>query len=208
MQGEAWVGLRVRLGGQVPGPLHRPVHPFQQEVPRKESPSHQRRRARRAAARQANVLRATDAEAVEDSEVVQQTTKEQTVAVNAIDEAVENTAKELAVEANDEPVIDEFCSNAEYNENTLSEENSVCFRFIVKEIKHIEVFKSKVRQSFLNTEVDIFNQLFEISGYEKLPDQFKFYLKIKNDEKAIKAILNLKADNIMMMKISKKKPNS
>ena len=80
----------------------------------------------------------------------------------------------------------------------------MCFRFIVKEIKDIEVFKSKVRQSFLNTEVDIFNQLFEISGYEKLPDQFKFYLKIKNDEKGIKAILNLKADNIMMMKISKK----
>ena len=166
------------------------------------SPSRQRCRARLA-----NVLRATDAEPVEDSEVVQQTTKEQTVAVNAIDEAVENTAKELAVEANDEPVIDEFCSNAEYNENTLSEENSVCFRFIVKEIKDIEVFKSKVRQSFLNTEVDIFNQLFEISGYEKLPDQFQFYLKIKNDEKAIKAILNLKADNIMMRKIPKKKPN-
>ena len=64
--GEAWVGLRVRQCGQVSGPLHKPVHPFQQEVARKERASRQRHRARQAAARQTNVLRATDAEAVED----------------------------------------------------------------------------------------------------------------------------------------------
>ena len=206
--GEAWVGLRVHLGGQVPGPLHRPVHPFQQEVPRKESPSRQRRRARRAAARQAHVERTSDAEAVEASEVVQQTIEEQTAAANAVYAAVEDTAKELAVEANGDPVIDEFCSNVEYNENILSDENSVCYRFIVMETKDIEVFKSKVRQSFIAAEVDICNQSFEISGCEILRDQLKFYLKIRNDEKAIKAIMNLKTENILMMKIPKKKPNS
>ena len=177
--GEAWVGLCVHLGGQVPGPLHRPVHPFQQEVPRKKSPGRQRRRARRAAARQAHVDRATDAEAVEASEVVQQTTEEQTAAVNAVDAAVEDTAKELAVEASGDPVIDEFCSNVEYNENILNDENSVCYRFIVMETKDIEVFKSKVRQSFIATEVDIFNQRFEISGCLILQDQIQFYLKIR-----------------------------
>ena len=49
--GDAWDGLRVNLG-QVPGPLHRQIHPFHQEVPRRESPSRHRRRGRQAAARQ------------------------------------------------------------------------------------------------------------------------------------------------------------
>ena len=105
---------------------------------------------------------------------------------------------------NDDPVIDEFCGN----KNILSDDNSVCYRFLVKEIKHIGVFKIKVRQSFLTTEVDIFNQLYEISGYENLQDQFKFYLKNKNNLKAIKAIMNLKSENILMRKIPKKRPNS
>ena len=206
--GEAWVGLRVHLGGHVPGPLHRPVHPFQQQVPRKESPARQRRHARRAAARQAHAERATDAGAAEATEVVQETTEEQTAAVNAVDAAVEDTAKELAVEANVEAVIDEFCSNVEYNENILSDENSVSYRFILTEIKDIEVFKSKVRRSFIATEVDTFNQRFEISECEILQDQIKFYLKIRNDEKAIKAITNMKAEHILLRKIPKKKPNS
>ena len=106
------MGLRVRLG-QVPGPLHRQVHSFHQEVPRKESPSHQRHCARRAAARQASVDRATDTEAVEANKVVQQTTEVHAVEVNA------------------DQVIDEFCSHAYYIENILSDENSVSYIFIV-----------------------------------------------------------------------------
>ena len=106
-----------------------------------------------------------------------------------------------------EQVIDEFCSNAEYIENIFSDGNSVTYRFILKEISDIEVFKNKVRQSFLATGVNTLKQHFEISGLEKLPDQLKFYLKIKDDQKAIEAILNLKADeNILMMKMPKKKP--
>ena len=204
--GDAWVGLRVRLG-QVPGPLLRQVHPHQ-DVPRKESPSRQRRRARRAVAREANVDRATDKDAEEaNEEVVQKSPEEQAVAENATDAALEHTAEEPAVEKCAEQVIDEFCSNAEYIENIFSDENSVSYRFILKEIKDIEVFKKKVRQSFLVTGVNTFEQHFEILGLEKLPDQLKFYLKIKDDQKAIEAILNLKADeNILMMKIPKKKP--
>ena len=108
---------------------------------------------------------------------------------------------------NADQVIDEFCSITEFIENILNDENSVSYRFIVKDIEYIEVFKRKVRQSFLTTDVDILNQHFEISGYEKLSDQLKFYLKIKDDKKAIEAILNLKAENILMRKIQKKKPN-
>ena len=196
--GDAWVGLRVRLG-PVPGPLHHEVHPYHQEVPRKESPSRQRRRARRAAARQANVVRATDTEAEEANEVAKETTSEETVAVDAV---VEHAANHV------DQVSDEFCSNAEY-ENVLSDENSVCYRFVVTDTNSdIEVFKSKVRQSFLSTDVDLSNQHFEISGYEKVAGKSKFYLKIANEKKAIEAIKNLKSETIFMRKIQIKKPNS
>ena len=143
---------------------------------------------------------------MEANVVVHQNTEEQTVADIAVDAAVEHTAEEPAVEVCVDQVIDEFCSNAEYLKNLLSDENSDTYRFIVKDIDDIELFKSKVRQSFLTTDVDIQNQHFEISGLEKLPDQLKFYLKVKNDKKAVEAILNLKAENILMRKIPKKKP--
>ena len=68
------------------------------------------------------------------------------------------------------------------------------------------MFKRKVKQSFLAADVDIQNQHFEISDIEKLPDQLKFYLKTKNDRNATEAILNLKTENILLMKIPKKKP--
>ena len=206
--GDAWVGLRVCLG-QAPGPLHRRAHPFHQQVPKKESPSRQRRRARRAAARQANVDIATDAE--EANEVVLDATNEQTVEVAVAREVVENTAEEIADHANlVDQINDEFCSNAEYSENLLNDDNSVNYRFIVKDqaLADIGEFKSKVMKSFETFEVNIYNQLFEISEHEQLKDQFKFYLKIKNDEKSMEAIKSLKSDNILLMKIPKKKPKS
>ena len=199
--GDAWVGLRVRLG-QVPGPLHRQAHSVHQEVPRKESPSRQRRRARRAAAKQA---RTTNTEAVEAEEA----TEEQTVADDEVEEVAECAADDLAVKANDvDKVIDEFCRNEEFNGNFLNDENSVSFRIIIKDPKDIEAFKTKVRQSFLTKDVDLLNQHFEVSGFEELQDQSKFYLKIKDDLKAIEAVRNLKSENILMRKIPKKKPNS
>jgi hypothetical protein len=199
------VGLRVRLG-QVPGPLHRQAHSVHQEVPRKETPSRQRRRARRAAAKQA---RTTNTEAVEAEKVVKEATEEQTVAHDAVEEVAECAADDLAVKANNvDKVIDEFCRNEEFNGNFLSDENSVSFRIIIKDPKDIEVFKTKVRQSFLTKDVDLLNQHFEVSGYEELKDQSKFYLKIKDDLKAIEAVRNLKSEDILMRKIPKKKPNS
>jgi hypothetical protein len=113
------------------------------------------------------------------------------------------------VKANNvDKVIDEFCRNEEFNGSFLSDENSVSFRIIIKDPKDIEVFKTKVRQSFLTKDVDLLNQHFEVSGYEELEDQSKFYLKIKDDLKAIEAVRNLKSENILMRKIPKKKPNS
>ena len=195
--GEAWVGLRVQLG-PAPGHLHHNVRP--QPFQKHASPSRQRRRARREAARRAKA----------EEPVVQAVTVEDAEKVSiVVDVVVENAAEEQTEEAND--VADEFCSNAEYAENILSDENSVRFRLIVTEntfCSDIEVFKSKVRQQFISTEVDISNQHFEISGYEKKNNQSKFYLKIRNDNKAIEAIRNLKSEDILMRKIPQKKPNS
>ena len=135
--------------------------------------------------------------AEEANEVAKETTSEETVAVDAV---VEHAANHV------DQVSDEFCSNAEY-ENVLSDENSVCYRFVVTDTNSdIEVLKSKVRQSFLSTDVDLSNQHFEISGYEKVAGKSKFYLKIANEKKAIEAIKNL--NPIFMRKIQIKKPNS
>ena len=152
--------------------------------------------------------RATNTEAEEANKVAQHTSQEQTVTDNVGDAAVGQKAEEPAVQVNGDQVIDEFCSNADYLENILSDENSVNYRFILKDTSDIEVFKNKVRQSFQSTAVEISNQHFEISGFEKVKDQVKFYMKIKDDKKAIEAILNLKTDNTLLMKIPKKKPNS
>jgi hypothetical protein len=62
--GKAWVGLRVELG-HAPGPLHHPRHPQKKTV----SPSQQRRRARRAAARLTNAEEAIDMKTSKDTTI-------------------------------------------------------------------------------------------------------------------------------------------
>ena len=67
----------------------------------------------------------------------------------------------------------------------------------------IDEFKSNVKKTFETLDVNI-----EISGHEELKDQFKFYLKIRNDEKSVEAIKSLKSDDILTMKPWMKKPKS
>ena len=70
--GKAWVGLRVQLGDAPPGHLHHPLRPtYPQPLYRKpDSPSRQRRRDRRAAARQSE---AEEASKKEHAEVIDPT---------------------------------------------------------------------------------------------------------------------------------------
>ena len=196
--GEAWVGLRVKLGHAPPGHHHHLLHPqpFQKHV----SPSRQRRRARREAARREKAEEQT----VEET-VVEDAVKE----TDVVDVVAEHAAEELTVKASH--VVDELCSNAEYSKNILSDENAVKFRVIVKandSCSNMEVFKRTVRQNFISAEIDIQKQHFEISAFEKVKDQSKFFLKIWNDDKAIESIKNLKSEDILMMQIPKKKPAS
>ena len=67
--GNAWVGLRVQLGC-APGPLHHHPHPpFFQAQKKTVSPSRQRRRARRAAARMTNAEEAVNVETPKDTTI-------------------------------------------------------------------------------------------------------------------------------------------
>ena len=65
--GKAWVGLHVQLG-HVPGHLHHQFHhPSPQYHKKQDSPSRQRCRARRTAAKQADAERASTVETVEET---------------------------------------------------------------------------------------------------------------------------------------------
>ena len=50
-----------------------------------------------------------------------------------VEEVAEHPADDLVVKAN-HVVTDEFCSNEEFSENFLSEENSVTFKIIVSHL--------------------------------------------------------------------------
>ena len=112
--GVAWVGLRVQLG-HVPGPFHHQVNPpFSKNLKKKtESPSRQRRRARRAAERQAAAEKAPVTDVVKASSLVKDVIDKQTSEnVDAIDET--NDKDKISKEAlgNEEVVkFDEFVDN-------------------------------------------------------------------------------------------------
>ena len=150
----------------------------------RNTPSRQRRRARHAAARGKHEDHHAE-EAQDDLLASEEHENDQ----SNQNEAAEATSKSVkAVEAIPVTPVDEFCSNAEFEENILRDENSVTYRFIVKDptlYNKIETFQTKVRQNFLTSDVEMTNQLFDIFGYEQLQDQSKLYIKIKNDKKAI-----------------------
>ena len=111
--GNAWVGLRVQLGHDVPGPIHHPVH---RQSFRRSSSSRDRRRARRLAAREQTNSEAAG-EAVVTSEQGATEIRDSTVKpMNAendanIDESEEETEKvtEKATDTFECPLCD-FCS--------------------------------------------------------------------------------------------------
>ena len=113
--GQAWVGLRVRLG-QEPG-LQQP--PKKQR--NRNTPSRQRRRARRAAARGEHEDH--HAEEAQDDLLASEAHANYQTNQNEAAEATGNSVK--AVEVIPVTPFDEFCRDAEFEENILSDENSV-----------------------------------------------------------------------------------
>jgi hypothetical protein len=121
--GNAWVGLRVQLD-QVPGPPHQQVQPSPQQVHRKfESPSRQRRRARRVAAKAEKASNTAAVEAAVEIENENVTTggvdKKVSDVAEMSEEIVDGKANEIAAEATVADVFDnlddEVCSDEEYS---------------------------------------------------------------------------------------------
>ena len=123
--GNAWVGLRVQLG-QVPGPPHQQVQPSPQQVHRKfESPSRQRRRARRAAAKAENTKKteaSVEAAEVEPEKEATEVVGEKAPDVTEVQQEeilhgeVSNINEEATMDENEtEGLIDEICSDKEAN---------------------------------------------------------------------------------------------
>jgi hypothetical protein len=104
--GQAWVGLRVRLG-HAPGPLHHQVQPNIQRKSR-NSPSRQRRRAKRASARQ-NEEAAKEATEVESIQNESKAGEARTIIVDNESENVEDAIAEIVaseVEMNNTDVVE------------------------------------------------------------------------------------------------------
>ena len=126
--GQAWVGIRVKLG-----------HEAGLQVPKKRSkntPSRQRRRARRAAAR-----------GEQDQHAEEVVGQDHNLAEEAheTDQPYQNEAAQAgdcgkAVEVIPVTPVDEFCSNEEFDSNILSDEISVTER------KEIFSFKSDIAE--------------------------------------------------------------
>ena len=93
--GQAWVGLRVRLG-QGDGPLHQAQH--QVKVPRRSrnGPSRERRRCRRLAERQKNAEEASSLEPKETE--TNEKVDEAETAFSKQDETLENEGRDFAAE--------------------------------------------------------------------------------------------------------------
>ena len=183
--GQAWVGLRVRLG-HAPGPLHQQEN-FHYPQRTRNCPSRLRRRARRAAERQEKAEEfIKDVANENESEKVP-------VVMHEIENVVVETAldvndvKSVAEEATkvilDDAITDEFCPNEEYSVEDLNIENSVTFWFIITDSvlsKSLAEFKRKVTINFEKNKVKECNRSIEITGYEQLANESKFFMKVKD----------------------------
>ena len=176
--GNAWVGLRVQLG-HVPGPLLRPVPPSQQEAHQKvESPSRQRRRARRAAAQKeqenAGKVKETVAEKADSSEIE---TAEEVVEKTAVSE---DEVEEVSVEEI-ELVNDEVCPDQEYE----TSENSV------KSICSVQIYPKHYKLDGLKSFRDTVEEYFK-----KRKDVIKRVIKceVENYGNNIKLVVEVNVD--------------
>ena len=138
--GQAWVGLRVGLG-HPPGPLHRQP-PL---LKKKDSPSRQRRRARRLEAKQLAAAEAVKAAKPKDAgeEIPVRDTVEVSDKL-----AVEETAKNTE----NSELIDEFCRNTEYLDGENSSENKGKIKFAFTSIYAEEDIKEALEEIFCDKE--------------------------------------------------------
>ena len=147
--GDAWVGLRVRLG-QEPGLLHQIQHPRKTW----DGPSRQRRRARRAAARQQEAEEAiheneteegidensAEAEEANTDQVVKEAKENEEEKAAATAEIEEETSKFDDRATENVAVDDEFCPDENYYPEIDGTSALTCFQC------NIEYFPENYKQ--------------------------------------------------------------
>ena len=158
--GRAWVGLRVQLGHHAPRPPHHLPNNFPHK---KESPSRQRRRERRAAAHQANAEKAsnkevagevayieTAAEAIVD--VDESVSAKETSVEEAEDDQNERTIVDVAEEATKPMrILDELCPDEDYETAPTHEPKSICsveFYPTKYKLDRLDSFRSRIEEYF------------------------------------------------------------
>ena len=133
--GRAWVGLRVQLGHHAPLPPFHLPHNFPQYSHKKDSPSRQRRRAKRAAAaRQANADEASEIEEEVAVDVADNESAEEAIVdvdesrsindaktVEETDDEQNETLVGVADEALQMRIPDEICPDKDYETDALDE---------------------------------------------------------------------------------------
>ena len=210
--GEAWVGLRVRLGpSPAPGHLHHHFKPFQKH----ESPSRQRRRARRDAARRAKaeesavqVVTAKDAEKVSSGvtesvakEVVKKAFHVVDVVCSDVDYSVNNLCDEVA-----EDFVDELYSEEEYTKQ--AKEYLETFEVIQhdsgkSESEILSKTKNFLNQTFKFCNVKREDRDFKVVTSEKFEGGLKITLQVKNIPEVIQSVEGLKTLNTEVWKLPK-----
>ena len=133
--GRAWVGLRVQLGHHAPLPPYHLPHNFPQYSHKKDSPSRQRRRAKRAAAAQkANAEEASKINKEVAVDVAENESAEEAIVdveesrnvndakpVEETDDGQNETLVGVAEEALQMRIPDELCPDNDYETATIEE---------------------------------------------------------------------------------------
>ena len=133
--GRAWVGLRVQLGHHAPLPPYHLPHNFPQYSHKKDSPSRQRRRAKRAAAGQkANAEEASKINKEVAVDVAENESAEEAIVdveesrnvndakpVEETDDGQNETLVGVAEEALQMRIPDELCPDNDYETATIEE---------------------------------------------------------------------------------------
>ena len=201
--GQAWIGIRVRLG-HAPGPHILPRRT-------RDGPIRQRRLARRAAAREVN-------EAEEANDRKEENEPAKGVLVEEAEKATEKQEEskpaegvivdEAARATPTDEVPDEFCPNEEYSDRELHDDNSETFRFIINDPAlnvSLEAFENKLMIEFQKAKVEQRNQLHGIYGYEQLKNQSKLFIKVLNNPAAIAAVRGMKSEETLLRKLPTRK---
>ena len=185
--GQAWMGLRVRLG-HATGPHHQ--HQGHQKGGTRNSPSRQRRRERRAAARE---------------KVAEEVPRDEAEAENEATTAIDNEVNQKEEASNQIPIaeqgIDEVCPNSEYNEKSkanktddVNETESFEFecwdpdgKWQIQDVyNHMG---ETLEQMFRVFDVEPKEQFYKLDIFERTNENFPMKIEIMKS-KSVKAVMD------------------